>query len=543
MPSLEVAGQEFDASADPALQSDVAGAEQAAVDATGAFFWRLSQPVTNTTLQAGLTALGVRSPASASAVGSALPVAYATSPGKSAPEAAGSTSPAMPSLEVAGQEFNASADPALQSDVAGVEQAAGDVTGASFWTLSRPVTNMALQVDLTAPVASTPAESLEAGSLQDPAEGTPTLTAPGSSVNITSIPQHTLDTMSGANIKVGVPEVDVIAPSIGANERQLWQSFDDRQGTKGGWASGRHGDQGQAEVSPQALRDSTEVRATAPTAGPESALITSFSRAEIPIEVPDRSSSEAQTAAAESGKSDSAGRHPLPDDLASLAGADVQEAQSVTSHNQPASTDDTGMPIGHTQRQVQDMEPTPSTSSTTGTQLLPNTAGSDLKGLSALLAPKHTVPSQEPNFLSELARRVDMQLRDGENVIRIQLKPSSLGRMEIMAQTSGTGVMATITTESSAVKNYLEHNLHQLQQSFLDQGLKVDRINVTVQEGFQPQHSSSGSQDSRSSGGQQGESKSPVWQGSQFEWPSEELTVDTQTLMVLGPHSTFQTVA
>jgi flagellar hook-length control protein FliK len=466
----------------------------------------------------------VAQPERASAAGPASPAASATLPTKPAPEAVGSTSPAIPSLEVPGQ-------------------AAGDAKGPLFWTLSQPMTDTALRVGLTAPVASESIPSLETGSLQLPAEGTPTLATPGSPVNVTSVPQHTLDGMSGAGIQVGVPEVDVMAPGIRTNDRRLWESFDNRQGTKGVWAWGQRGQQGQAQVSPQALQNTTEVRAAAPTAGPESALITNFRRAEIPIEVPDRSPSEAQPTGAESGENEAAGRHPLPDDLASLAVADVQPTQSITSHNQPASMSDTGMPISHTQRPVQDMEAMASTFSAAGVQLPSNEAGSDLKGLSALLAPKHNVPSQEPDFLSQLARRIDMQLRDGENVIRIQLKPSSLGRMEIMAQTSGPGVMATITTESSAVKNYLEHNLHQLQQSFLDQGVKVDRIDVTVQEGFQPQHSSSGSQDSRSSGGQQGESKSPVWQGAQSEWSSEELAVDTQTLMILGPHSTFQTVA
>lgn len=485
----------------------------------------------------------VAQPERASAACPASPAASATLPAKPAPEALGLTSPAMLSMEVPGQEFDTSVDAALQSDAAGAEQAAGDVTGALFWTLSQPVTNTVPQVGLTATVASTPAESLEAGGLQVSAEGTPALTTSGSPVNVTSVPQHTLDVMSGAGVQVGVPEVDVMAPGIGANDRRLWESSDNRQGAKGVWAWGQRGQQGQVQVSPQALQNTTEVRAAAPTAGPESALVTNSRRTEIPIEVPDRSPSEAQPTAAESGENESAGRHALPDDLASLAGADVQATQSMTSHSQPASTSDTGMPISHTQRQIQDMEAMAPTSPAAGVQLPSNGAGSDLKGLSALLAPKHNVPSQEPDFLSQLARRIDMQLRDGENVMRIQLKPSSLGRMEIMAQTSGAGVMATITTESSAVKNYLEHNLHQLQQSFLDQGVKVDRIDVTVQEGFQPQHSSSGSQDSRSSGGQQGESKSPVWQGAQSEWPSEELAVDTQTLMILGPHSTFQTVA
>jgi flagellar hook-length control protein FliK len=115
--------------------------------------------------------------------------------------------------------------------------------------------------------------------------------------------------------------------------------------------------------------------------------------------------------------------------------------------------------------------------------------------------------------------------------------------MEIKAETTVSGVAATILTESTSVKNYLEHNLHILQQSFLDQGLKIDRIQVAVQEGFWPHHSSSGNQESHAGTGQQEEADPTVWPSERVERTVEELALDAHTLALMSPHRTFHTVA
>jgi flagellar hook-length control protein FliK len=166
-----------------------------------------------------------------------------------------------------------------------------------------------------------------------------------------------------------------------------------------------------------------------------------------------------------------------------------------------------------------------------------------MKTLAALLTPKQSAATEPTDFLSQLTERIQMQLRDGEDIIRIQLKPSSLGRMEIRAETSSAGVIATIVTESAGVKSYLEHNLHLLQESFQDQGLKVDRINVAVQDGDWSQHSGSGQQEPRSGTGNRGESKSTGWHSGLMEDSGEELALDPATQAALRPYSTFHAVA
>ena len=568
-PSPEVSGEEFDASTDRALQGDVARAEQASVEAAGALFRTLSQPVTNTAPQAGLTARVATPPSASPETDSSQAPAKGAStlaaPGPSvdltlaaqrALDAVGGARTKAGVLEIGVTAPSVAANDKHSSESFDNQQGAKggwssgqhgnhEQAAVSPQALQRPseVCPATPPAGLTTPVAPPPSASPETDSSQAPAKGASTPAAPGPSVDVTLAAQRALDAVGGARTKAGVLEIGVTAPSVAANDKHSWESFDNQQGAKGGWSSGQHGYHEQAAVSPQALQRPSEVCPATPPAGPVPALFTSSGRAGNPIEVPDRGSSEAQLADVEAAKSESAEYHPLPDDSASLAAADMQTAQSMIPHSQPARTSATDLPVSGMLRQVQDAESVTSTSWVAGAPSRPNAAEADLNGLSALVAPKHAAPSQEPDFLSQLARRIDMQLRDGENVIRIQLKPSSLGRIEIRAETSGTGVVAAIITESSGVKNYLEHNLHLLQQSFLDQGLKVDRINVTVQEGFQPQHSSSGHQDSRSGGGQQGDSRSPVWHASQFEWSSEELTVDTQTLMALRPHSTFHAVA
>jgi len=252
---------------------------------------------------------------------------------------------------------------------------------------------------------------------------------------------------------------------------------------------------------------------------------------------------EAQRAAVETSRDKAAVRPPLPADDAEAAPAEAPEVPPGFAPDALVRANASMAAIHAALRPVQHSAPMTSIPGATGAQLPVHTAAAEIKALAALLAPKSAAPFQAPDFLSQLAARMQMQLRDGESMMRIQLKPSTLGRMEIRAETTVSGVAATILTESPSVKNYLEHNLHILQQSFQDQGLKIDRIQVAVQEGFWPQHPPSGNQESRSGAGQQEEADPTVWRGEPVERTVEELALDAHTLALMSPHRTFHTVA
>ena len=167
----------------------------------------------------------------------------------------------------------------------------------------------------------------------------------------------------------------------------------------------------------------------------------------------------------------------------------------------------------------------------------------EFRALSALLTPKPSTAPQEPDFLTQLVERIRMQVQSGESILKIQLKPSSLGRIEIKAETSGSGVVATIIAESTSVKSYLENNLHILQQGFQDQGLKIERIQVAVHDGAWHQQASQGSHDSHPGGWRRGESGDAGRLAESGARPGEDLLLDAQALAVLGPNSTFHTIA
>ena len=154
--------------------------------------------------------------------------------------------------------------------------------------------------------------------------------------------------------------------------------------------------------------------------------------------------------------------------------------------------------------------------------------------------------SHEPELYFQLADQIRIQLRDGKGEIRIQLKPDSLGRLEIRAENTAYGVSARISTDSGVVKSYLENNLQLLQQTLQDQGLKIDRIHIVVQDGFDHQ-SSSGytAQFGHAGSGQNGKDPQlPSGKSSALHMnPIDETGLDPASWLALNPNSSFYTVA
>jgi flagellar hook-length control protein FliK len=154
--------------------------------------------------------------------------------------------------------------------------------------------------------------------------------------------------------------------------------------------------------------------------------------------------------------------------------------------------------------------------------------------------------SQPRDFVLQVADQIRIQAHDGNEEIRIQLKPESLGRLEIRVETTLNGVTARITTESSNVKSYLENNLQILQQTLQDQGLKVDKIHIVIQDAFDFQSASgNASQSGHAGSGQAGRDPHSHTHssGSAQTNPTDEMTIDPITWRSLNPNSRFYTVA
>jgi hypothetical protein len=179
-------------------------------------------------------------------------------------------------------------------------------------------------------------------------------------------------------------------------------------------------------------------------------------------------------------------------------------------------------------------------------QLATGTVRTQDSGITQTSGPGHPSAAQPKEFLFQLAEQIQVQVRNGRSEIRIQLKPESLGRLEIRAETTSTGVVARITAESSNVKTYLENNLPFLHQALQNQGLRIDRVHIVVQGGFDFQTSSGfNAQFGHTGSGHNGEGTSESTKISGFPASDqpEEISVDPATWIALNPNISFHTIA
>ncbi len=155
--------------------------------------------------------------------------------------------------------------------------------------------------------------------------------------------------------------------------------------------------------------------------------------------------------------------------------------------------------------------------------------------------------AKAPAFVFEVAERIATVVAGTRGEVTIQLKPDEFGRMNIVAESGASGILARITTESASLKQYLENNLPVLHQALQDQGLKVDRIDVLVQEDLSRQQSASQWQHNfgHAPGGHNSDRNPKFAQAAAVQQgaPANEITLDAITLGALHPNSTFHTIA
>ena len=154
---------------------------------------------------------------------------------------------------------------------------------------------------------------------------------------------------------------------------------------------------------------------------------------------------------------------------------------------------------------------------------------------------KPTAP-QSNEFLSQVTERIQFLIRDGVESVRIRLHPDEFGHMEIRAQSSSRGMTVHISAETGSVKSILESNLHILQQNLQEQGLKVDRIHVELQE-F-PDSQSTAGHFSKSGHPNSGQNEKGAYRNfdSNKNYP-EDASLDNPDAGIWAPDKRFHTVA
>jgi len=82
--------------------------------------------------------------------------------------------------------------------------------------------------------------------------------------------------------------------------------------------------------------------------------------------------------------------------------------------------------------------------------------------------------------MDQIVRKAAIHLRNGQHEARIDLKPDFLGHIRMLVISENQQVTVKILTEHGFVKDMIESNVHQLKADLQQQGLEVDKLEVTV---------------------------------------------------------------
>ncbi len=85
------------------------------------------------------------------------------------------------------------------------------------------------------------------------------------------------------------------------------------------------------------------------------------------------------------------------------------------------------------------------------------------------------------DIMRQIMDYMKIQVRPGMSDLEMQLHPESLGTLQIHLSSRGGVVTANFITQNEAVKAALEGQMIQLRESFEQQGVKVEAVEVTVQ--------------------------------------------------------------
>jgi flagellar hook-length control protein FliK len=107
----------------------------------------------------------------------------------------------------------------------------------------------------------------------------------------------------------------------------------------------------------------------------------------------------------------------------------------------------------------------------------PGAAGASGERLPAA-APENGVPSY---VVSQVGRQLARSLAAGDRVVELRLKPPELGGVRIQMDMQESGMKLSVMVENKAVRDLLHPHLHELRELLLGQGVKVDRLDVTIQ--------------------------------------------------------------
>lgn len=88
------------------------------------------------------------------------------------------------------------------------------------------------------------------------------------------------------------------------------------------------------------------------------------------------------------------------------------------------------------------------------------------------------------HIVDQLGRQISKSIVRGDRIINLQLNPPELGTVKLSMEIKGNTLQLGMIAESSSVKEIMLANTQELRSALLDQGIKLDRLDVQVGQDF-----------------------------------------------------------
>lgn len=86
----------------------------------------------------------------------------------------------------------------------------------------------------------------------------------------------------------------------------------------------------------------------------------------------------------------------------------------------------------------------------------------------------------DAEVISQIIERIKVSAKPGMSSMELQLYPEHLGKVTVQVVSKNGGITANIAAENENVKAIIENQLITLKNAFIEQGIKVDSVEVTV---------------------------------------------------------------
>ena len=88
------------------------------------------------------------------------------------------------------------------------------------------------------------------------------------------------------------------------------------------------------------------------------------------------------------------------------------------------------------------------------------------------------------HLIDQVGKQISRSLLRGERVIRLQLKPPDLGVLKVEMDIKDHILKLGIITENNSVKELLLSNVHELREALVQQGVKLERLDINISYNF-----------------------------------------------------------